>query len=374
MKIIQIAPYYPPHLGGMESCVREISEKLAKKGHSIEVFASNIGSEEEKPKSIKNLTVRYLKAWDFAHTPLIPSLFFKLTTISKDSVMHVHVSQPLIPEIAWLISKIRKISYIAHVHVDIEPTGKMGFLLPFYKKFFLKRVLRAASKIVVPTRDYAALISKKYVIPEHKIAVIPYGVDLNNFKSISTELHNPIKLLFVGRLAKQKNIPLLINSLKKIIDKNDFNIELHVVGDGEEKNKIALLIKALKLDDKVILHGSLIGNRLYQIYSNSDIFILPSAYESFGIVLIEAMASGLPIVVSDIPAVGNVIENEKTGLLTKLTPEDFSKAIETMITNSELREGLIRNGLKEVKKYDWDKIVSKFECIYKEAAYDNNKK
>jgi len=297
MKIAQIAPYYPPHLGGMESCAREISEKLAKSGHSVEVFTSSIGSGKERIKSAENLAVHYLKAWDFAHTPLIPSLFFKLLRISKDTTMHVHISQPFIPEIAWLISKIRKIPYIAHVHIDIEPTGIFGFLLPFYKKFFLKKVLKSASKIVVPTKDYVAIISKKYVVPEHRIAVIPYGVDLNKFKCVSTELHDPVRLLFVGRLAKQKNIPLLVDSLKKIIDKNNFNIELHIVGDGEEKNKIISLIKNSDLDGKVIFHGSLSGNKLYEIYSNSDIFILTSVYESFGIVLIEAMASGLPVIV-----------------------------------------------------------------------------
>jgi glycosyltransferase involved in cell wall biosynthesis len=85
------------------------------------------------------------------------------------------------------------------------------------------------------------------------------------------------------------------------------------------------------------------------------------------------MASGLPIVASNIPAVRNVVENNKTGLLVKLTPEDFSKGIEKLLMNSKLREKLIENGLEEVKKYNWDRIVEKFEKVYIEVLNETNK-
>ena len=374
MKVVQVVSYYPPHIGGIEKFVKEVSDRLAKKGHHVEVFTSDVGLKKERDISTVNLNIHRLKSWEFAHSAIIPSLFFKLLKISKDSVIHVHVAQIMIPEIVYLVSKIKSIPYIAYIHGDAEPSGKMGFLLPFYKKVFLQRVLNSALKIVVPTEDYIDLISKKYAISKTKIYVVPPGIDLKNFKRLSLKLHNPIRLLFVGRLAKQKNIPLLIKSFKKIIDNNDFNIELHIVGEGEDKNKINQLIKTLKLENKVVLHGRLPEKRLYEIYSNSDIFILSSIYESFGIVLIEAMASGLPIVASNILAVRNVVENNKTGLLVKLTPEDFAKAIEKLLNNSQLREKLIKNGLEEVKKYNWDKTVSKFEWIYKEVIHDNNKK
>jgi rhamnosyl/mannosyltransferase len=135
----------------------------------------------------------------------------------------------MIPEIVFLVLKIRNIPYVAHIHADVEPSGKMGFLLPFYKNIFLQKILNYASKIVVPTKDYIAIIIKKYAISKYKIIVILYGVDLNNFKNMLVKLHNPIRLLFVGRLTKQKNIPLLIKSFKKFVVNNDYNIELHEV-------------------------------------------------------------------------------------------------------------------------------------------------
>ena len=373
MKIVQIVAYYPPHIGGMENCVKGISDRLARKDHQVEIFTSDIGCKKCSSSSINNLNIHYLRSWEFAHTAIIPSLFFRLLNISKDSVIHLHIAQAMIPEIVFLISKIRKIPYIAHIHADVGPSGKMGFLLPFYKKIFLQKILNSALKIIVPSRDYVSLISKKYTISKTKIYEVPNGIDLKHFKSMSTKLHSPVRLLTVCRLSGPKNIPLLIRSFKSVIEKNHRDAELHIIGEGEEKKKIFDLIKKERLEKKVFLHGGLRGKDLYDIYSNSDIFILTSGYESFGIVLIEAMASGLPIVVSNITSVKNIIKNNITGLLVKQTPKDFAEAIEKLISNPRLREKLIKNGLKEVRKYDWNKIVQKFEHIYTETVYEKSK-
>ena len=93
MKIVQIISYYPPHLGGMENVAKEISERLAKKGHQVEVFTSDIVCPKNKQlKSIKNLKINYLKSWEFSHTPVIRSLYNELMKIPKDSIMYIHVA------------------------------------------------------------------------------------------------------------------------------------------------------------------------------------------------------------------------------------------------------------------------------------------
>ena len=92
MKVVQVVSYYPPHLGGMQNIAREISERLAKKVHQVEVFTSDIGCKKGRLNPINNLKINYLKSWEFAHTPIMPSLFFKLLKMSKDSIIHVHNS------------------------------------------------------------------------------------------------------------------------------------------------------------------------------------------------------------------------------------------------------------------------------------------
>lgn len=372
MNIIHVSPYFSPHIGGLEKCVEELSKRLSDLGNHVEVYTSDVGSSNYNHHTNTNPDVHKLKAWEFAHTPIIPSLFFKLLSIPKESCIHVHISQPLVPEIVYLISKIRNIPYIAHIHIDIEPTGKLGFLVPIYKSIFLKKVLSEAAFIVVPTPDYVEIMSKKYNLHKTKFKVIPYGVDLSQFKKSSHKLHNPIRLLYVGRLTIQKNIPLLLQSIKNIIDKHIFQIELHIVGDGEAKKHIKQTVKDLKLNSNVVIHGKLTGSDLQQIYSNSDIFILPSVYESFGIVLLEAMASGVPVIVSNIPAVRNVVVHGKTGLLVKPTAGNMSDAIEQLIRDPILRNRLILTCVKEVKKYDWDEITSRLQLLYQKVVYANN--
>lgn len=365
MKIVQVVAYYPPHLGGMQNAIKGLSENLARRGHQVQVFTSDIGCKRTRLITNKNLKVHRLTAWELVRSsPILPSLFFKLIKIPKNSIIHLHIAQVFIPEIVFLVSKLKGIPYITHIRLDVEPTTKWGLLLPIYKKVFLSKVLKSSLRIIVPTKGYIDLINKKYKISKNKIYVIPNGVDFKNFKSLSKELHNPVRLLFVGRLSIQKNVPLLIKSFKLITEKKFRDVELHIVGDGEEKDKIINLIKKEKLEKKIVLHGVLRGRKLYEIYSSSDIFIMTSKYESFGNVLIEAMASGLPIIASDILAVRNVIENNKNGLLVKQTPEDFAIAIEKLLDNSQLRERIIENALEEVKKYNWDKIVEKFEKVY----------
>jgi glycosyltransferase involved in cell wall biosynthesis len=372
LHIIQATAYYPPHLGGMENCAREISEKLSQKGNIVEVFTSNIDCKNSIFKSVKNLKVNYLESYEVAHTPIIPSLFIALMKIPKNSIIHLHVAQAFVPEIVWLVSKIRKIPYIAHMHLDVGPSGKLGFMLPIYKKFLLGNILHSASRVIVPTKDYVSLIIRKYKISNKKIVIIPSGVDLDNFKPSKEKHVNSYKLLFVGRLSIQKNIPLLIKSFKRVVNNGIDNISLSIVGNGEEKDEIIDLIKRKKLEGKIIMHGALRGRKLYQMYKDSDIFILTSRAESFGIVLLEAMASGLPIIASNIPGIRNVIENGKTGLLVVPTEENFTKAIELLTSDNELRVKLIKNGLKESKKYDWNTISTTLEGIYKEVLNENN--
>jgi rhamnosyl/mannosyltransferase len=356
----------------MEYCIKAISERLASKGYQVEIFTSNIAHKKTSNKSIRNLSVHYLKAFEFAHTPVIPSLFFKLLMLPKNFIIHVHISQPFVPEIVWIISKIRNIPYTAHIHSDIGPSGILGFLLPLYKKVFLKPVLLSASKIIVPTTDYVNLISNKYNISLNKICVVPYGIDHTNFYKSSINMHKPARLLFVGRLQIQKNLPLLVKSFYYLINHTKLDVELNIVGDGEDRDKICKLINTLGLTDRIHLQGKLQGKNLYKMYSCSDIFVLTSSYESFGIVLIEAMASGLQIVVSNIPSVRNVVINEKTGLLSESSEKDFAMNITRILTNSSFRKKLIANGLKEVKKYNWDNIVLKYQNLYTEVKNENN--
>ena len=364
MKIVQLVSYYSPHLGGMENVAKVISESLAKRGHQVKVYTSDIGYKENELPSIKNLKIYYLKSFEFANTPIIPSLFFKLMRIHKDSIMHLHIGPPFIPEVVYLISKIKKIPYIVHIHLDVEPSGKLGFLLPLYKKVFLKRVLKSASKIIVLGKEYKTLINKKYNILEN-ITIIPNGVGKEFFINKEKDSPKHTNLLFVGRLSVQKNIPKLIDSVSLIKS----NVVLHIIGDGERKKEIEKLISDKKLKN-VILHGKKTGIDLINFYKNADIFILTSNIEAMPLVLLEAMASGTPIIASDIIGIREIVG--KSGILVNPpTPDNFARAIDNLIEDKILMTTLSKSGREKAKNYDWNKIVEKFEGVYREVLNEN---
>jgi len=368
MKIVQVVSYYPPHLGGMENCVKEISERLAKKGHQVEVFASDIDCNKGKLRSTKNLKIHYLKSWQFAHTPIMPSLFFKLLKISKDSIMHVHIAQALVPEVVYLVSKIKKIPYIAHVHGDSRPSGKFGFLLPLYKKLFIKKILSKAEKVICLSKDYKQFFNKKYGINESKIIVIPNGVSEKFFINKEKKLNKIPNLLFVGRLSVEKNIPKLIEAISLLKNK----VILHIVGEGEKKEELKKLIfdKRMKI---VILHGKKTGRELIDFYKHADIFLLASSCEGLPLTLLEAMASRTPIIASNIRGIREIIGNVGI-LISPPTSENFARAIDNLIEDKKLRNTLSVSGREKAKGYDWDKIVEKFENVYREALNETNKK
>ena len=371
MKIVHITPYYPPHTGGLENTVKELAERTAQMGYVVSVYTSNKCHDEKSTSSKYHIYVYRLKSIELPGIPLmLPMLPFKLlSTIDEDTIVHVHYILNFSMDIAVIISKIKKAKIVVHVHIDPLPSGPLGFLNPTYKKLFWRRILPLSDIVICPTADYIDIVSDKYGVDSDKCVIIPSGIDTKKFSLIDENVdHTEVTdLLFVGRLSKQKNIPMLLSTLKLIQDKYD--LTLHIVGDGEERLAIRSMIKKEKLRN-VVLHGRVSDMKLKKLYQSSDIFILTSHQESFGIVLIEAMASGLPVVASDIIGVRNVVED--SGLLVKPTSENFASAIIKLIEDDGLRRNLIRKGKEKVKDYDWDEIIEGVIEAYKKVSESKN--
>ena len=365
MKIIQTVSYYPPHIGGVENVAREIAERMAKKGYQVESFTSDIGCRREKLESEKNLKIHYLPSWEFAHTPIMPSLFFKLLKIPRDSVIHVHLSHALVPEIVYLISKIKKVPYIAHLHSDPQPSGPLGhILLTWYKKLFTRKILANARKIICLTKVQRQLIHEKYGINKNKIIVIPNGVDEKYFTVKKSNSNKYTYLLSVGRLSGQKNIPLMLQVASILKNK----ALLHIVGDGEKRREIERIIDEQKMKN-VILHGRKNSNELINFYSDAEIFISTSIEEGFPLFFLEALASGTPIVAADIKEIRGFFR-EISILVNPPTPENFAREIEELIKNKEKKELLVAKGMEIVKNLSWEKITEQYENVYKNTVKD----
>ncbi len=376
MKIIQVTPKYPPSIGGAQQRIKDLSDRLAKKGLDVEVFTSDIDCPKNMQlKSKKNLKINYLKTKEYLNTPIIPSLYKELMKIPQDSIIHVHIAQAYIPEIVYKIWKKRGIPYIAHIRMNVEPSTFLGkFMLKPYKAILLKKVLENAKKIIVLNKDYFNLVKNKYGISEEKIEIIPNATSFKVVTSKSFKQKSKINLLAVGRLGIQKNYPNVIKSLSLLPKKIKNKIILNIIGEGPQRKELEILIKKLHLEKNVFLKGKIFGKDLEKSYEESDLFILASNGEGFSTTLLEAMSKGLPIITSNV--IGNrcVVKNKYNGYLCGTDPISISKTISKTINNKKYWREISRNNLKEIKKYSWNKIIKQTKNTYKEIVDGKIKK
>jgi len=275
-------------------------------------------------------------------------------------VIHLHVAPAFVPEAVYLAHLIRGLPYIAHLHLDVGPSGRAGALLRAYKPLVLGPVLRAAAHVVVFTGEQRAAVAAKYGVDKARIAVIPNGVEATFFYSDQRLPGAKPRLLFVGRLSVQKNLPLLLHALVGISERFDTTL----VGDGELEANLRDAVVGLELQN-VHFHGRVDGAELLDLYQNADIFVLPSEREGMPLVLLEAQAMGLPVVATDISGNRDVIVNGVNGLL--IPPGDaeaLREALLRIVSDLDDYQRMSEASRNLAAQYSWAEIGARFERLY----------
>lgn len=286
--------------------------------------------------------------------------------LSKVSLVHSH-SLFSDGAVAYEIFKKYEIPYIIAVrNTDVNKYFKYAFHL---RKYALE-IMRNAKKIIFISHSYHKYVIDKYVPRRFKeeilskTEVIPNGVDsfwlkestLEKNKKIDREL---IKLIFVGRIDYNKNLKSVINTYYKLKSKG-FNCLLNVVGDGPLRQSIE---RKCHSDDNIIFHGAIQDKkRVRELYMDSDILIVPSYTETFGLVYVEAMSCGLPIIYTENQGFDGFFNNGAVGYaINPYNVEDIAAAVDLIIRNYE---NISSYCLCVVKRFDWLKIANKYVQIY----------
>lgn len=366
--IIHVSPTYPPSKGGLQKVVSDLVKVQIQSGLEAYVITSNRGATSER-LSNKHAVVR-LKSFGIANTLVMPGLFFRLLRIKRGEIVHLHVSQAFMPEVTCLASMIKGFRFVAqiHYHFGAFSSTRTRRVLHFYEEHVLRLVLKRASRIVVMTDDYKELIHNMYGIPLTKIIVIPNGTDYKPNSEARSLSSSKIRFLTVGRLAVHKDIPFLLDSMQFYAKKISQDFHLYIVGDGDQINILQEHIKKLGLSKLVSLEGGLDDKSLKKRYEQSDIFLFSSMHESFGVVLVEAMAKGLPIVSTNILSVKNVVKNGRNGLLTSRDVSKFAYAIHNLLSDHKLYKSISTNNLNDSRNYTWSEINNRFQDVYKSIA------
>ena len=361
--IIHVTAYYPPHLGGQEIVVQDLVTQLTLTGEQVEVVTSSAGT--RTGVSVENgVLVTRLKSVEFAHTAIIWRLFFWLLRhTSRDTIVHLHVGQFFTPEAVWLAAKIKRFRYIFHLHCDLVQSGPMGKFLPLYKKLILGREIRDAGVVIVLNNEHRRAVRRDHGY-DGKLLVMSNGIDEDFFKVTRKPTGSgTLKFLFVGRLSPHKNLTALLEALSMI----KREIALDIIGDGECRREVAMLIADKKLEN-VRLHGRLSRDEVKKFYATCSTLILPSLYEVQPIVLLEAMASRIPIIVTK----GIGIEvTAREAVLIEPTAQGIADGIESFAAMApDAQELLVDAAFKRAEQHRWHTLISSYIDLYDGIAED----
>jgi phosphatidylinositol alpha-mannosyltransferase len=267
------------------------------------------------------------------------------------------------------LAKLRQIRIVLNIH-GITQLERKAEQWPEPVSFFdwmnTLRYCNLADRVVVNSEFMRNNVVDWYRLNRDKVIVIPNGVDLKMFTGSKDRilLEGDPSLLFVGHLSRLKGVDILIQAIT-ILKSELPNIKLHFVGHGN-KYYFADLAKKEGIEKYVVFHGRVEHSMLPRYYKSADICVFPSRHEGFGIVILEAMASGIPIIASNIPSFQEIISNGKDGRLFKSEDADaLSKEIIALHHDPHLRKELSRNALEKVANYSWEKISDKYISLYK---------
>lgn len=244
------------------------------------------------------------------------------------------------PEETWIERFVRKITY---------------FFLFHWESYISKKAIKIFAISDSTKKD----IINRYEINEDKIKVIPDALNKTLFKSSKQKIIFNKNLLFVGRLVPRKNIIDLIKIMRLLVD-TDKGFILNLVGEGEntyvEKIKKEVFIN--NLQKNINFHGKVTDDKLNKLYESNNIFVFTSLVEGFGLVLLEAMSKGLPVVAYDIVGVRDVVINNTNGYLVKpFDYQDFVNKIMSLSKDKDSYQEMSKNALKRIDNFSWDTSV-----------------
>jgi glycosyltransferase involved in cell wall biosynthesis len=361
--VVQVTLFYPPHRGGVERVAQTLAELLAEH-RDVLVLTTTCGAEgAPREERAGRLTVRRARGVEAAHTPFSPGLALELLRLPRDAVVHAHLGQAFLPELTWLTSRLRRRRYLLHFHLDVDPSGRMGRILPAYNRYVLGPVLRRAAGVIVLSEEQARFIAEEYRVERSLVTVIPNGVPPAFFleRPSEPERGDPLRLLSVGRISVQKNVPRLLEAMAKV----EAPVELVLVGDGDERPRVEQLVEQLGLTN-VRLVGAAHGEALLEWYRWGQAFVLSSDKEGLPLALLEAMAAGLAIVATDVPGTHELLTGY--GILTGLEPAELAAGITRLAEDPALRADLARRGRAHAEANSWRDRAADVERTYERVG------
>ncbi len=350
-----------------------LSRELASRGHEVTVVTTRHTPSAAERETMDGFdVVRVRPRMVVLRTPIAPRIRALVRSLPAD-IIHAHLPPPLSAHYAADAAEARGRPLVLTYHCDVEIPSPLGSLVEaIYRRSLGTSTLERATKVIVTTRTYAA--TSRTVWRQNPV-VIPNAVDARRFdpaidgmamrQKLKIPLDRPVALL-VGRIVPHKGVEHFIEAARELPE-----VQFLIAGEGSSLEAMEHLADSLGVKDRVRFLGRISQDNLPKVYAACDLFVLPSVsrLEAFGIVALEAMATGKPVVVADIPGVREVIDDGREGLLADpVNPRDLAEKMRRLVDDPALRREMGRLAREKVlANFTVDKVADQILKVYQDV-------
>jgi phosphatidylinositol alpha-mannosyltransferase len=370
MKIALVTPYQYPYPGGVTEHVAHLDQCFREWGHEVKIIAPVAEDASDVPDNVIRMGKRITRihfGGSISRVSLSPRTYRPVKRLlEREQFDIIHLHEPLMPALPLFVLRHSKTinvgtfhAYRETPHWGLETLG--GFFEPLYNKLHGKICVSEAALELV----------SRYFPGDY--AVIPNGIDVDEFggpdiQPVEKYMDGRPNVLFVGRMEKRKGFRYLMRAFPYVVEAVP-EARLIVAGAYEKEDKEPFVRYARMHGlSSVKFVGRISAAELPRYYRTCDVFCAPSTgFESFGIVLLEAMAAGKPIVATDIFGYRSVVDQGQEGMLVE--PENeraLAEAIIVLLRNPSLRREMGERGRRKAARYDWPLVARQVFAVYEE--------
>jgi phosphatidylinositol alpha-mannosyltransferase len=368
MRVGLVSPYDFASPGGVNDHVRHLARQLRRLGHEARIFAPSSRADVDFD------TARFYRIGTPIAIPVNDSvaritLSFHLANevaaiVEKERFDVLHFHEPLMPALPMTMLRMSTTANVGTFHAFAR--SNLGY---YYARRWLEPYLAYLHKGIAVSEPARAFVNQYF--PDFPLRVIPNGIDVNAFRPglppIRHLRDDRVNILFVGRLEKRKGLGDLLRAYE-LMHARVPKTRLIIVGDGPLRGQVESYISRHRLPD-VVMAGYVPDTVLPRYYCSADIFCAPATgAESFGIVLLEAMASGLPVVATEIEGYMSVLEPGRDSMTVQ--PKGWAElgaALIILARDADLRRRMGEYGHEKAKRYGWEAVAAQIVEVYDEA-------
>jgi 1,2-diacylglycerol 3-alpha-glucosyltransferase len=361
MKVAFFTDTYYPQTNGVVKSIDICSKKLRERGHEVHIFCPEGAKKDKYTHTVPASRFRNYPEYRVGMPNM--SIIEEVRKIRPD-VIHVH-SPFTVGLMGMSIARILGIPTVSTYHTMISEylsyAGSSAFkdVADSYSKFFFGR----SSVIIVPSGPIEKMF-KGYRL-KRPIRVLPTPLEIGIVKR-KDRGNKAFTILHVGRLCAEKRIDFVLRAFENF--RNITDSKLIITSDGPDRKRLEGACKSLGIEDDVTFTGYVSDRELIRLYSTADAFVSASDTETQGLVVLEAMACGCPVVVRNALGFKDFVEDRRNGMLFG-TEEELIGGLEALREDQTLRRRIVAGGDSTVKKFDASKYAESIESIYKESIH-----